>query len=88
MRTGRMCRTRADMPARWAAVAFLATKENPHHGSAPLIEYAGEHILFDPGNNPDILVQNARVKGIDLSKLDFVVMSHRHDTTWEDWPIC
>jgi 7,8-dihydropterin-6-yl-methyl-4-(beta-D-ribofuranosyl)aminobenzene 5'-phosphate synthase len=26
----------------------------------------------------DILAQNAKAKGIDLSKLDFVVMSHRH----------
>jgi 7,8-dihydropterin-6-yl-methyl-4-(beta-D-ribofuranosyl)aminobenzene 5'-phosphate synthase len=34
--------------------------------------------LFDTGNNPDILAQNAKAKGIDLSKLDFVVMSHRH----------
>ena len=35
-------------------------------------------ILFDTGNNPDVLAHNAEVKGIDLSKLDFVVMSHRH----------
>jgi 7,8-dihydropterin-6-yl-methyl-4-(beta-D-ribofuranosyl)aminobenzene 5'-phosphate synthase len=27
---------------------------------------------------PDILAQNAKAKDIDLSKLDFVVMSHRH----------
>ncbi|HEY9205679.1 MAG TPA: MBL fold metallo-hydrolase, partial [Candidatus Methanoperedens sp.] len=42
------------------------------------IEYGGKRILFDTGNNPDILAQNAKAKGIDLSKLDFVVMSHRH----------
>jgi 7,8-dihydropterin-6-yl-methyl-4-(beta-D-ribofuranosyl)aminobenzene 5'-phosphate synthase len=47
-------------------------------GYAALIEYAGKRILFDTGNNPDILAQNAKAKGIDLSKLDFVVMSHRH----------
>jgi 7,8-dihydropterin-6-yl-methyl-4-(beta-D-ribofuranosyl)aminobenzene 5'-phosphate synthase len=47
-------------------------------GYAALIEYAGKRILFDTGNNPDILEQNAMAKGIDLSKLDFVVMSHRH----------
>jgi 7,8-dihydropterin-6-yl-methyl-4-(beta-D-ribofuranosyl)aminobenzene 5'-phosphate synthase len=47
-------------------------------GYAALIEYGGKRILFDAGNNPDILAQNARTKGIDLSKLDFVVMSHRH----------
>jgi ribonuclease BN (tRNA processing enzyme) len=47
-------------------------------GYAALVEYGGRRILFDTGNNPDILAHNAQVKGIDLSKLDFVVMSHRH----------
>src|ERR1041384_5021767 len=47
-------------------------------GYAALIEYGGKRMLFDTGNNPDILAQNAKAKGIDLSKLDFVVMSHRH----------
>ena len=47
-------------------------------GYAALIEYGGKRILFDTGNNPDILAQNAKAKGVDLSKLDFVVMSHRH----------
>ena len=47
-------------------------------GYAALIEYDGKRILFDTGNNSDILAQNAKTTGIDLSKLDFVVMSHRH----------
>lgn len=47
-------------------------------GYAALVEYGGKRILFDTGNNPDILAHNAQVKGVDLSKLDFVVMSHRH----------
>jgi 7,8-dihydropterin-6-yl-methyl-4-(beta-D-ribofuranosyl)aminobenzene 5'-phosphate synthase len=47
-------------------------------GYAALIEYGGKRILFDTGNNPDILAQNAKAKDIDLAKLDFVVMSHRH----------
>ena len=47
-------------------------------GYSALIEYAGKRILFDAGNNPEILEQNAKAKGADLSKLDFVVMSHRH----------
>jgi 7,8-dihydropterin-6-yl-methyl-4-(beta-D-ribofuranosyl)aminobenzene 5'-phosphate synthase len=47
-------------------------------GYAVLIEFGGKRILFDTGNNSDILAQNAKAKGIDLSKLDFVVMSHRH----------
>ncbi len=47
-------------------------------GYAALVEYGGKRILFDTGNNPDILKQNAKAKHVDLSKLDFVVMSHRH----------
>ena len=47
-------------------------------GYSVFVEYRGKRILFDTGNNPDILAQNAKAKGIDLSKLDFVVMSHRH----------
>jgi len=47
-------------------------------GYAALIQYHGKRILFDTGNNPEVLAQNAKAKGIDLSKLDFVVMSHRH----------
>jgi 7,8-dihydropterin-6-yl-methyl-4-(beta-D-ribofuranosyl)aminobenzene 5'-phosphate synthase len=47
-------------------------------GYAAFIEYGGKRILFDTGNNPEILAQNAKAKGVDLTKLDFVVMSHRH----------
>jgi 7,8-dihydropterin-6-yl-methyl-4-(beta-D-ribofuranosyl)aminobenzene 5'-phosphate synthase len=47
-------------------------------GYAVFIEYGDKRILFDTGNNPDILAQNSKAKDIDLSKLDFVVMSHRH----------
>jgi 7,8-dihydropterin-6-yl-methyl-4-(beta-D-ribofuranosyl)aminobenzene 5'-phosphate synthase len=47
-------------------------------GYAALVEYGGKRILFDTGNNSDILAQNVKAKDINLSKLDFVVMSHRH----------
>jgi 7,8-dihydropterin-6-yl-methyl-4-(beta-D-ribofuranosyl)aminobenzene 5'-phosphate synthase len=47
-------------------------------GYAALVEYGGKRILFDIGNNPDVLAQNVKAKGVDLTKLDFVVMSHRH----------
>jgi 7,8-dihydropterin-6-yl-methyl-4-(beta-D-ribofuranosyl)aminobenzene 5'-phosphate synthase len=47
-------------------------------GYAALIEYRGKRILFDTGNDPGILEHNARAAGADLSRLDFVVMSHRH----------
>jgi len=47
-------------------------------GFAALIEYGGKRILFDTGDNPDILARNIKAKAVDLSSLDFVVMSHRH----------
>jgi 7,8-dihydropterin-6-yl-methyl-4-(beta-D-ribofuranosyl)aminobenzene 5'-phosphate synthase len=47
-------------------------------GYSAFIEYGGKRILFDTGNNGAILARNAKAKGIDLTKLDFVVMSHRH----------
>ncbi len=47
-------------------------------GFAALIEYGGKRVLFDTGNNADIFAHNIKAKGIDLTKLDFVVVSHRH----------
>ncbi|WP_051264819.1 MBL fold metallo-hydrolase [Nakamurella lactea] len=47
-------------------------------GYCALVEAAGRRILFDTGNSGEVLARNARAKGIDLSRLDFAVMSHRH----------
>src|SRR5882672_10348705 len=47
-------------------------------GYAALVEISGKRILFDTGDNPEILARNAKAKGVDLKKLDFVVLSHRH----------
>ncbi|HEX3273750.1 MAG TPA: MBL fold metallo-hydrolase [Gemmatimonadales bacterium] len=47
-------------------------------GFAALIEYGGKRILFDTGNNADIFVRNVRALAVDLRRLDFVVVSHRH----------
>jgi 7,8-dihydropterin-6-yl-methyl-4-(beta-D-ribofuranosyl)aminobenzene 5'-phosphate synthase len=47
-------------------------------GFSAFIEYGGKRILFDTGNNAEIFAQNVAAKGIDLTKLDFVVISHRH----------
>jgi 7,8-dihydropterin-6-yl-methyl-4-(beta-D-ribofuranosyl)aminobenzene 5'-phosphate synthase len=47
-------------------------------GFSALIEYRGKRILFDTGNNAAIFANNVKAKGIDLNKLDFVVISHRH----------
>ena len=47
-------------------------------GFSAFIEYNGKRILFDTGNNADTFGQNVKALGIDLKKLDFVVISHRH----------
>jgi 7,8-dihydropterin-6-yl-methyl-4-(beta-D-ribofuranosyl)aminobenzene 5'-phosphate synthase len=47
-------------------------------GFSAFIEYGGKRILFDTGNNAQIFAKNVKAKGIDLTKLDFVVVSHRH----------
>jgi 7,8-dihydropterin-6-yl-methyl-4-(beta-D-ribofuranosyl)aminobenzene 5'-phosphate synthase len=47
-------------------------------GFSAYIEYGGKKILFDTGNNADIFAHNVQAKGIDLAKLDFAIVSHRH----------
>lgn len=47
-------------------------------GYAALVEINGKRILFDTGNDPTVLERNVKAKGVDLSQLDFVVISHRH----------
>src|SRR6516225_7332556 len=47
-------------------------------GFSVLIEYSGEKILFDAGNNAEIFADNAKAMHVDLKDLDFVVISHRH----------
>jgi 7,8-dihydropterin-6-yl-methyl-4-(beta-D-ribofuranosyl)aminobenzene 5'-phosphate synthase len=47
-------------------------------GYAALVEFNGKRILFDTGDDPAIFAKNVKAKGVDLTKLDFVVLSHRH----------
>ena len=47
-------------------------------GFAAFVEYGGKRILFDAGNNADIFERNVKEKGIDLTRLDFAVVTHRH----------
>ena len=48
-------------------------------GFAAFVEYGGRRILFDTGNDGRIFAANVRSLGIDLTRLDAVVISHRHD---------
>lgn len=47
-------------------------------GFSALVEVGGKRILFDTGNNAEIFAHNVKTKGIDLTKLDFAIVSHRH----------
>jgi 7,8-dihydropterin-6-yl-methyl-4-(beta-D-ribofuranosyl)aminobenzene 5'-phosphate synthase len=47
-------------------------------GYAALVEINGKRILFDTGGDPAIFAKNVKAKGVDLTTLDFVVLSHRH----------
>jgi len=47
-------------------------------GYSALVEHNGKRILFDTGNDAAIFEHNVKALGIDLTKLDFVVISHRH----------
>ena len=47
-------------------------------GFSALVEVAGKRILFDTGDDRDIFAANVKAKGVDLTNLDFVILSHRH----------
>lgn len=56
----------------------VASELRPDWGYSALVEHDGVRILFDAGNNAEILAHNSAVLGVDLTRLDFVVISHRH----------
>lgn len=47
-------------------------------GFSALVEYGGKRILFDTGNDAENFAHNVKAAGVDLRRLDFVVISHRH----------
>jgi 7,8-dihydropterin-6-yl-methyl-4-(beta-D-ribofuranosyl)aminobenzene 5'-phosphate synthase len=47
-------------------------------GYSALVEYGGKRILFDTGGQYQAFKDNVRKLNIDLKRLDFVVISHRH----------
>jgi 7,8-dihydropterin-6-yl-methyl-4-(beta-D-ribofuranosyl)aminobenzene 5'-phosphate synthase len=59
--------------------AFGDSKElTKDWGFSALVVHNGKRILFDTGNNAAIFEHNVKALGVDLTKLDFVVISHRH----------
>lgn len=69
-------------PANRVTILYDAFGKSPaltkDWGFSALIEYGGKNILFDTGNNAEIFAANVKALGVDLRKLDFVVISHRH----------
>src|SRR3954452_10795368 len=47
-------------------------------GYSALVEYGGRRILFDTGGDLADFRDNVKSLDVDLSRLDFVVVSHRH----------
>ncbi|WP_411280993.1 MBL fold metallo-hydrolase [Gemmatimonas sp.] len=47
-------------------------------GYAALIEYGGKRILFDTGNDSAGFAENVQRLGVQLTRLDAVIISHRH----------
>jgi 7,8-dihydropterin-6-yl-methyl-4-(beta-D-ribofuranosyl)aminobenzene 5'-phosphate synthase len=47
-------------------------------GFSAYVEYRGTRILFDAGTDAEILRQNARALGVDLTEIDYAVASHSH----------
>jgi len=47
-------------------------------GYSALVEYGGRRILFDTGGELADFIGNVRALRVDLGRLDFVVLTHRH----------
>ncbi|NAZ27447.1 MAG: MBL fold metallo-hydrolase [Thermogladius sp.] len=47
-------------------------------GLSLLVQQGGFRLLFDAGSSPDVLLNNARVVGVELKSLNAVVVSHAH----------
>lgn len=69
-------------PTNQVTILYDAFGKNPamkkDWGFSALVEYGGKRVLFDTGNDAERFAENVKAAGIDLAKLDFVVISHRH----------
>lgn len=72
----------ADTPANRVTILYDAFGNAPamkkDWGFSALVEYGGKRVLFDTGNNAEAFAQNVKAARVDLKRLDFVVISHRH----------
>ena len=66
------------------------TKPRNEHSKMPLAEHGfsmlvrvfkgekSESLLFDTGGSAKVIIDNSRIMGLDLSEVEFVVLSHGH----------
>ena len=47
-------------------------------GFSAHLDFDGQRILFDTGNNAKTFSENCSALGLDLGSLDYAVISHRH----------
>src|SRR5438045_1680746 len=47
-------------------------------GYSALIHFRGKIILFDAGGHADLFGRNVKAAGVDLNKVDFAMLSHKH----------
>lgn len=52
-------------------------KTGAEHGLSYLVEYDGKKVLFDTGQS-NLFMKNAQIMGVDLKKVDVIVLSHGH----------
>lgn len=55
-----------------------STNLKPIHGLSFYIETKNHKILFDLGPDNNVVFENAKIKNIDLTKVDTVIISHGH----------
>ena len=69
-------------PVRTAKIILLSTMLADsgigEWGFSALVEVDGKRLLFDTGAQPDTVLRNAQVLGVDLSSITDVVLSHSH----------
>ncbi|HEY9154676.1 MAG TPA: MBL fold metallo-hydrolase [Opitutaceae bacterium] len=58
---------------------MLAEKGVGEWGYSALVEVDGHRLLFDTGNRPNTVLENAHDLNVDLSNVTEVVLSHHHD---------
>lgn len=72
-------RARAEVEVTILYDAFGAHRDMTRDwGFSALVEHDGRRILFDTGNDPEVLAGNLAAMGVDLDTIDFAVISHRH----------